>query len=391
MTRWKNIVKNYWKNIVEKLLRKIRNKIGLILYLKRNRIESLNVLCDEQLLEEKWAFKETNCYIDNIPRIEETEMVDLSIIVPLYNSERFIHNCVGDFLNQKTQYKYEVILVNDGSTDGTLSIICEYQKKYPELFVVVDQPNKGISAARNTGLRNATGKYVAFADHDDRVAAEMVEKLLAAAYRENADIVKAAYMNIMNGKKKNSEEEVDVVIDGIMKKELFDFRSYIFPGVFKRELFEHVNFPEGFWYEDMVVRILLYRQATRFVHISDVLYYKNFHTSNASFVVWNIKNYKCLEQMYLVMNLIEENRKLGLPEDVWFYQCIMRELSAMLAQRTRGIDEQTKQMVFLKACSILKDLYREEFQKSLLESNRIWQRVFENREYKLWLLLSGYY
>lgn len=384
-------MKNYWKNIIEKLSRKIRNKIGLILYLKRNQIEALNVSYNGQLLEEKWAFKEAKCYIENSEKIKEAELIDLSIIVPLYNSEKFIHECVRGFLNQRTQYKFEVILVNDGSIDGTLSIIYDYQKKYPQLFVVIDQPNKGISGARNTGLQSAKGKYVAFADHDDRVAEEMVEKLLAAAYRENADIVKAAYTNIMNGKTKNSEEEVDVIIDGIMKKELFNFRSYIFPGVFRRELFEHVNFPEGYWYEDMLVRILLYRQASKFVHISDILYYKNFHTSNASFVVWSIKNYKCLEQLYLVMNLIEENRKLELPEDVWFYQCIMRELSGMLAQRTRGIDEQTKQMVFLKACNILKELYRDEFKESLLESNKIWQRAFENKEYKLWLLLSGYY
>lgn len=376
---------------IKKALKIIRNKILLKIYLLKDHTETLDMELNNAWLEKKWAFKDANCYVMNSSNLDNEELTDLSIIIPLYNSEKFIHSCIKGLINQKTQYKFEVILVNDGSTDGTLSIIRGYQKKYPELFVVIDQPNKGISGARNTGLQSAKGKYVAFVDHDDRIAEEMVEKLLAVAYRENADIVKAAYTNIMNGRKRNSEEEVDVVINGTMKKELFDFRSYIFSGVFKRELFEHVRFPEGYWYEDMLVRILLYRQASRFVHISDILYYKNFHASNASFVVWSIKNYKCLEQLYLVMNLIEENRKLELPEDVWFYQCIMRELSGMLAQRTRGIDERTKQMVFLKACNILKGLYREEFKEALLESNKIWQRAFENKEYKLWLLLSGYY
>lgn len=77
----------------------------------------------------KKVFKKANCYIDNSSKPEENERFDLSIIVPLYNSEKFIDACVRGLLCQKTQYKFEVILVNDGSKDHTLALAKEYQNQ----------------------------------------------------------------------------------------------------------------------------------------------------------------------------------------------------------------------------------------------------------------------
>ena len=378
---------NLWKKIISK----IRNKVGLKLYLKKKRIESLDLELDDKKLEEKWAFKNANCYVENSFELKESELIDLTIIVPLYNSEKFIHSCVNGVLSQKTQYTFQVILVNDGSKDQTLTIAEEYQNQNQDKVFVVNQVNGGISSARNTGIKSAKGKYIAFIDHDDLLSPYFVEKLMEAAYKENADIVKSAFVNIRNGKKQKPQEQRDIVICGEMKEKLFDYRSYIFPGVYKRELFAHVNFPIGFWYEDMIVRTLLYRQSCRFVHISDVLYYKQFHNDNASYVVWNLKNYKSLEHLYLIMNLVEDNKKLGLPEDVWFYQCVLHECSFILSLRVRKLDEQTRKMVFLKACDILNILYKKEYEDSLTEKNKLWQRIFSQKEYKLWLLQSGHY
>lgn len=377
--------------LVQKLYKKIQNKILLKLYLKSGRTEVLDSSFNETLLEEKWAFRSADCYKEGLHELEQEEMLDLSIVVPLYNSEKFIHSCVEGFIKQQTQYRFQILLVNDGSKDRTLEIAEGYRQKYPEKIVVLDQVNQGISAARNTGIKAAKGRYIGFADHDDLVTEDFVEKLMAAAYKEDADIVKAAFADIRNGRQMEPQEQIEAVIDGDMKENLFQYRSYIFPGIYKRELFAHVNFPVGFWYEDMIVRSLLYRQSHKFVHIHNVVYYKQFHEDNASFVVWDLKNYKCLEHLYLVMNLIEDNRKLGLPEDVWFYQCVLHEFSFILSLRVRKLDELTRKMVFLKACSVLNELYRPEYDAFILEDKRIWQRAFSKKEYKLWLLLSGHY
>ena len=373
------------------MINKIKNKILLELYLTKGTVESLNVELDEDLLEQNWAFKKTNCYTDNSSKTKAFESVDVSIIVPLYNSEKYIEACVNGFLNQETQYIFEVILVNDGSKDRTLSMARVYQNQYKDIIKVIDQPNGGISSARNMGIKASRGKYLSFVDHDDYVDSHFIERLMEAAYKEDADIVKSAFADIYKGKCKEPQEQIDIVICGTMKESLFEYRSYIFPGVYRRELFDHVRFPVGFWYEDMIVRTLLYRQCQKFVHISDVLYYKNFHENNASFVVWDINSYKCLEHLYMVMNLIEENEKMGMPNDVWFYQCILREVSFILSLRTRNLDSKTRQMVFLKACDIITKLYKEEYKQFILEKNKLWQRAFFRKEYKLWLLLSGHY
>lgn len=376
---------------IKKVHKKIKNKILLTIYLKKRTVESLDIEFNDKLLEEKWQYRKVDCWNNLLSKIDNNEMIDLSIIVPLYNSEKFIHTCVLGFINQKTKYDFEVILVNDGSKDQTLAIAEEYQNKYPDKIVVIEQDNTGISGARNKGIKAAKGRYLSFVDHDDLVDAYFVEKLMAAAYKEDADIVKSSFSDIRRGKTQEPQEHNNIVICGNMKEKLFQYRSYIFPGVYKRELFSKVNFPVNFWYEDMIVRTLLYRQSCKFVHISDVLYYKQFHEENASYVVWDLKNYKCLEHLYLVMNLIEANKALGLPEDAWFYQCILHELSFILSLRVRKLDQQTRQMVFLKACNIVNDLYKEEYYDSLTPEKRIWHRALIQKEYKLWLLLSGHY
>ena len=92
-------------------------------------------------------------------------MIILSIIVPCYNSERFVANTI-EMLLQQDFSSCELILVNDGSTDNTLSILRKYESFEDSIFVI-DQPNQGVSVARNTGLFSAKGKYIYFLDSDD--------------------------------------------------------------------------------------------------------------------------------------------------------------------------------------------------------------------------------
>ena len=92
-----------------------------------------------------------------------------SIIMPVYNTEDYIRQSIDSVLSQTLDFRQHVqlILVNDGSTDGSLDIALEYQSRYPENIEVVTQENQGLGAARNTGLNYAKGKYVNFLDPDD--------------------------------------------------------------------------------------------------------------------------------------------------------------------------------------------------------------------------------
>lgn len=90
---------------------------------------------------------------------------DFSIIIPIYNCSKYIKRCIDSILNQKHQ-NYEIILIDDGSTDDS-NVICNYYKEKYEFIHVIQQKNRGVSAARNIGLNNAIGKYIIFLDIDD--------------------------------------------------------------------------------------------------------------------------------------------------------------------------------------------------------------------------------
>ena len=93
-------------------------------------------------------------------------MVKISIVVPVYNSEKFLEKCVDSLINQTIESK-EILLVNDGSTDGSQEIIDRYVSEYPGMIKCVKQENSGQAVARNVGIENASGEFLAFLDSDD--------------------------------------------------------------------------------------------------------------------------------------------------------------------------------------------------------------------------------
>lgn len=116
----------------------------------------------------------------------------ISIVVPIYNMEEYLPRCLYSLLNQ-TLRDVEIIAVNDGSIDGSLDVLEKYAAMDSRLFIV-NSSNQGVSAARNLGLTYCRGEYIGFVDPDDWVDIEMYEGMLAAAIKEDADIVMCAYV-----------------------------------------------------------------------------------------------------------------------------------------------------------------------------------------------------
>lgn len=118
-------------------------------------------------------------------------MYDVSIIIPAYNIAPYMESCLQSLIDQTLQNR-EIIIVDDGSKDNTLELARQYAQKYPYISVLT-QANKGASAARNTGLRAATGKYVIFVDGDDYIDLDALQYLYDLAERDNLDIVRGKY------------------------------------------------------------------------------------------------------------------------------------------------------------------------------------------------------
>lgn len=141
-------------------------------------------------------------------------MPKISIVVPVYNAEKCIKRCLDSIIGQ-TFSDCEVLLINDGSTDSSLNILENYTKK-DERLKIITQKNAGPSAARNTGIDNATGEYVYFVDADDYIVEDALERLYQAAVSSDSELTVCGYY---------------IVKDGVTK----EHESYYEPGVYEGE------------------------------------------------------------------------------------------------------------------------------------------------------------
>ena len=124
--------------------------------------------------------------------MNDNNEIILSIIIPVYNVELYLKECLDSILvHQKISHKIEVIAVNDGSTDGSREILNEYKKQYD--LILFDQENKGLSCARNSGIKMAKGKYLLFMDSDDYFVPDIFDKFLSYLAESDADLIEFDY------------------------------------------------------------------------------------------------------------------------------------------------------------------------------------------------------
>ena len=225
--------------------------------------------------------------------------VDVSLIIPCYNCETYLDELLMSLVNQ-TMHNFEVVCVNDGSTDGTLKKLKEYAKKYPYIKVI-DKKNGGQYRARKDGVFKSTGKYIGFLDSDDSVQPEYVEKLYKAAINKKADVVVCGYSRINANTKKVIVTEMcnprhEVIYPQKNPGLLLEVNSAIWNKLFRAELVKDNLFfetaPKG--YEDMVLLQYVYRQTKKIVFVKESLYnYMIIETSTIN----NIKK-ELVKEMY---------------------------------------------------------------------------------------------
>jgi len=119
--------------------------------------------------------------------------IDISVIVPVYNTEQYLRECLDSIIAQTVFNRMEIILIDDGSTDASAAICDEYVRRY-ERISVDHQANRGVSAARNAGLGMASGRYIGFVDSDDTITADMYEQLFESAEKTGSDMSCCGYI-----------------------------------------------------------------------------------------------------------------------------------------------------------------------------------------------------
>lgn len=343
----------------------------------------------QQALEKLYSVSEKPHSEDIITNRPIKKGLDLSIIVPVYNYEKVIRRMIESILDQKTQFSYELILVDDGSNEITKNILYEYQNN-PKIKLIF-QNNKGISGARNTGLSLAEGRYIMFVDCDDTVHTDIVEKLMSEAVKKNADIVMCGHRLIKeeNGHIISSRDD----IYPLANLEKYEDGDYImnFPGlpwgkVYKKSLFENVRFPLGYWYEDTIIQFLIYRLAKKFIYIPETLYDYRWYEGNYSKVQSKSRS-KVIDHYWILEYIIDENRKLNLKDDKIFYKVLLRHLGSYLYNAVSMLDEETKKAVFVMAANMSMKFKPEEKYSLNYKLSEL-EKCFLKKDYFLWEKIS---
>ena len=250
----------------------------------------------------------------------------ISIIVPIYNCEKYIHKCVRSILAQS--YKnIELILVNDGSTDDSLAVCYEYMES-DDRVKVVDKENGGPASARNAGIRESQGAYLAFVDSDDYLDEQYIEYLYSMIKKHMADIASCGFAD------ENENTHMQYPIQKF-ETEVFNFISDYdtqkhIPFVCWHILFDstiikkdNINFDEDvFFMEDYVFNVRCFLRSNRIVVTSDILYYRTVRADSLTNDTFSMPYF---EKWYTQMKALKILRALVEMNDNMKYDFLYKE------------------------------------------------------------------
>lgn len=189
-------------------------------------------------------------------------MWKVSVSIPVYNTEEYLERCLNSIINN-TYPNLEIICVNDGSTDNSRKILAEFEKKDSRISVI-DKENQGVSAARNTGLRNATGDYVAFIDSDDWIHKQYFEILLKNA--GNKDIIATQYTVVSDFREDKKVNSFEITYINSPADCFFNeyIRKYVWGRIYRRDIIKNIYFPSNINLgEDTIFNVILLENSPR--------------------------------------------------------------------------------------------------------------------------------
>lgn len=224
-------------------------------------------------------------------------MTKISVVIPVYNTEKFLEKCLNSVINQ-TFNDFEVICINDGSTDNSESVLNSFAKQ-DNRIKIINQQNRGVSIARNEGLKIAKGDYISFIDSDDSVAPNYLENLYNAIISTGADIAVTSIIRIKKGKEKYRVKYDEIKTYTTLQDKIDICKipdcSYVWNKLYKSELAKRFKFKEGVFFEDVLWIPEVVKNANKVVTVPDT-YYIYFNNPNS--IVQRCPSAKKQEDVY---------------------------------------------------------------------------------------------
>ncbi|QKE74982.1 glycosyltransferase [Arthrobacter citreus] len=243
----------------------------------------------------------------------------ISVVLPVYNVEKYLEDCLISLLNQSYQ-DFEIIAINDGSTDDSLSVLSEYKNKFKH-FKVITQVNKGLSEARNTGLKHVKGKYLYFLDSDDYLLSNTFENLVKLAEENNLDLVKFdanPFCEIEGNFKMSNYDTSKLLKENVIysKDEYLRLvRKRFMPPVWlyfiKSSIIleKSLTFKKDLLHEDELFTVQLLKECNRIMYDSSK-YFQRRYRANSIMTKSLGRNVKSFESIIKIINIFNDLQKV---------------------------------------------------------------------------------
>ena len=343
------------------------------------------------------------CYTSNVINLQ----YDLQIIIPCYNVEKWVKRCLESVLNQRTKYNILVSIVNDGSTDGTENVIRGVMERYScarcssdfshatkpkpqcseaveqQWYVAVpgrggytielkNQENQGFSGARNTALKEIKGTYVTFLDSDDVVEKGSIDTMLDVAFKSNAEILQGGWYEFND--------------DGLRKEKIVNTLSgFPWGKLYKYNVIEHFQFPEGFWFEDTPLSFILAALPYKTEVIQDIVYGYRLNPEGISATAGKKK--RSVESYWITEECLEEFEKFSVKYDQRAYEYLLRQ-SITNGCRVRHQPKRIREAIFVLTEGLM-EKYFLGFRIEVDEMKKIEKALRKRQFVKFDLLILG--
>lgn len=272
--------------------------------------------------------------------------MNFSIIIPIYNVEKYIVKCLESCINQDLSYDcYEIVLVNDGTLDNSMDIVNQYKIRFPHLIKIINQKNAGLSAARNAGLSIAKGEYIWFVDSDDFIENNILLDLISFIQQhKGVDLIQIQYRMVYEDSTIEKNIISSLFTNEVTGNEALACGGLHIPAqftIFRKEflLQNNLKFYPGIFHEDLEFKPRATILANKIIAYPKICY--NYLQRSTGSITSTFKLKNGIDMLTVAKSLKEFSCNMSLDVKIYFYDYIALALNTVLyGLRSLSIEEQ---------------------------------------------------
>ena len=309
--------------------------------------------------------------------------LDLSIIVPVYNVKNYLPKCIESLI-QTTSYSYEIILIDDGSSDGSSDICDKYAQKY-NFIKVIHQNNKGVSSSRNNGIINSRGRYILFVDSDDYLLSHTLNTINLSSL--DYDIIQFRHQVSNNNKTILKSQKFSKNNTKILNL----YYGYMWNKFYKREIFKNIKNTVGYWFEDMINDLIIFPTYKNILTSNQITY--SYTINDNGITSTSRHSHKILDAYFVLKEIISHIDDYKINYTAEHFKRLLYQASSQIYARIRKQNINVVKQCFVLLCQLVNSTMKKysistdcfnKFEKCLV-------KAFKTQNFSLWKNISEFY